>query len=102
MANVESSLDDFPDDRESSQSPPVYARRYWTGSANLEIAVFPRSVPSQGGGTFQTFGISVKRTYKKGDEYAVSRSYRPEDLAALAAALLHCHAWIADQQSQRK
>jgi hypothetical protein len=102
MANADRSSDDFPDDRDASPVQPAYARRYWTGSANLDVAVFPRTINAQGGGTFHTYGVSVKRTYKDGDEYLVSKSFRPEDLPILAAGLLQAHAWIADQQSQRK
>ena len=103
MSDADSSYDEFPDNRENgAKAPPAHARCYWTGSANLDFAVFPRSVPAQGGGKFQTYGVSVKRTYKKGNDYAVSKSYRPEVLPILAAGLLQAHAWIADQQSQRK
>jgi hypothetical protein len=82
-------------------TPPVYSRRYWTGSASVEIAVFSRVVES-GTGSFTSYGTAVKRTYKDDSgEYKETRYLRPEDMLVAAHALEQAFAWITSEQQQK-
>ena len=82
-------------------TPPVYSRRYWTGSASVEIAVFSRVVES-GNGSFTSYSSGVKRTYKdENGEYKETRYLRPEDLLVAAHALEQAFAWITSEQQQK-
>ena len=80
-------------------TPPVYSRRYWTGSANVEVAVFSRQVES-GDSSFTAYSTGVKRTYKDGDEYKETRFLRPEDLLVAAHALQQAYAFITSEQQK--
>jgi hypothetical protein len=82
-------------------TPPVYSRRYWTGSAALEIAVFSRVVESGSGNSFTSYSTGVKRTYKDdAGEYKETRYLRPEDLLVAAHALGEAFAWITSEQQK--
>ena len=80
-------------------SPPVYSRRLWTGSANVELAIFARAVESNGS-SFTAYSTVLRRTYKDGDEYKETRFLRPEDLLVAAHALQQAYAFITSEQQK--
>jgi hypothetical protein len=77
--------------------PPVWSKRYWTGSGAVEVAVFRRTV-STADGSFATYSTAAKRTYKDGDEYRSVHSFWPADLLPLAHGLTEAFSWIAQQE----
>ncbi len=69
-------------------APPVWSNKVWTGSGTIEVAAFQHMVQGANG-EFVAFSIAAKRSWKDGDDYKESRSFRPEDLLPLAE-LLRC------------
>ena len=63
-------------------SPPVFSRKYWTGSGVCEIAVFENT-----DGDRVEYSVTCKKTYKDGDEYKESKSFFQQELPLVAAAL---------------
>lgn len=98
MSTSHESRSQSPTEDRGEKNAPVWSRRYWTGSANLEIAVFEKTVGGQRG-EFRTFNVSIKRTYKDGDEYKEAKGFRAEDVPVLASALLQAHAFIAEEMN---
>lgn len=77
-------------------SPPEWSRRLWTGSANIEVAVFAKEVKGDNG-DFVAYNVSAKRTYKEGEEYKSTQGFRSDDVPALVSLLLQAHAYVTDQ-----
>ena len=80
-------------------APPVWSNKVWTGSGTIEVAVFQHMVQGANG-EFVAFSIAAKRSWKDGDDYKESRSFRPEDLLPLAE-LLRC-AWTFISEHRRE
>lgn len=81
---------------------PVFTRRFFTGAATVEAAVWPTTAGS-GQNEFQTFNVTVQRSYKDANtgEYKRTQSFWPQDVPALALALQDCARWIAEQAQRR-
>lgn len=86
-------------DREE-RSPPIFSRRKWTGSANVEVAVFDKMIEGEGG-EFRVFTVVAKRSWKDGDEYKSGNYFRPEDLLILALFLQEAASFIAQEEAKR-
>lgn len=86
-------------DREKGD-PPVWSRRLWTGSANVEVAVFEKEVRSDSG-DFTAYNVSAKRVYKQDDEYKPTQGFRGEDVPHLISLLSQAHAYICEQMNKR-
>lgn len=69
--------------QEERKALPVYSCKYWTGSGQLEIAVFE----NEGDNGRKQYATSVKKTYKVGDEFKESKTFFPEELPLVASAL---------------
>lgn len=78
-------------------APPIWSRRLWTGSANVEVSVFSKIVNEGTQNAFQVFSVAPKRSFKDDDGYKSTTSFRPEDLATLASLILQAHAFITEQ-----
>lgn len=75
---------------------PVWSRRHWTGSGTLEVAVWSRMV-GEGDNAREVLNTTLKKTYKDGEEYKESGSYRPEELGLIILALQEAHHYISEQ-----
>lgn len=82
------------------KSPPIWSRRKWTGSGNVEVAVFDKMVKGDDG-EFRVFTVSAKRSYKDGDEYKSGHWFRPEDVLILALFLQEAASFIASEEAKR-
>lgn len=79
---------------------PVWSRRYWTGSGNLEVAVWEREI-GEGDKARTILNTTLKKTYRKEDDtYAESSSFRPEELGLLSMALHEAFAFISSEQNR--
>jgi len=90
--------DEFPSS-DNGHAPPIWSRRMWTGGANVEVAVFTREVSSDNG-SFTTYNVTAKRTYKKDDEYHTAAGFRSDDLPTLIQVLNQAYGFIAHQQNK--
>ncbi len=81
------------------KSKPVWSRRYWTGSGNLEVAVWSRTI-GEGNDARDVLNTSIKKTYKDGEEYKESSSFRMEELPLVAFALQEAFAYISAEQNR--
>ena len=75
---------------------PVWSRKHWTGSGQLEVAIWSRMV-GEGDQEREVFNTSIKKTYKADEEYKESSSFRAEELPLVAAALTEAWLWISEQ-----
>jgi hypothetical protein len=76
------------------KTPPVYSCKYWTGSGQLEVAVFAN--PSEDGKR-TNYSTVLKKTYKAGEnDFQESKSFYQEELPLIAAALLATFQAIQD------
>lgn len=81
-------------------SPPVWSRKLWTGSATVEVAVFEKVVNEGQQNEFVAFNVSVKRTYKDGEEFKSTQGFRGEDIPHLVSLLNQAHAYICEQMNR--
>lgn len=75
---------------------PVWSRKYWTGSGNVEVAIWERMV-GEGDQERLVYNTSLKKTYRQDDEYKESSSFRAEELPLVASALQQAFDWICSQ-----
>lgn len=66
--------------------PPIFSRRYWTGSGTIELACWRKTI-GEGDEARDVINTTLKKTYRQDGEYKESSSFRPEELPLLAAAL---------------
>ena len=69
---------------EQAKKTPVWSRKVFTGSATIECAVFENVREDRNGDEFMTYAVLLKRTYKDGDDYKTSASFRAEDMPVVA------------------
>jgi hypothetical protein len=81
-------------------SPPIWSRKVWTGTANVEVAVFEKDV-NEGASSFKALNVSVKRVYKDGDTYKTVYGFRADDLPFLIQLLTQAYAFISDQMNKK-
>lgn len=86
-----------PPKSNGGNAPPVWSNRVWTGSGTIEVAVFQHMVQGASG-EFAAFSTAAKRSWKDGDDYKESRSFRPEDLLPLAELLRSAWNYISEHR----
>jgi len=70
---------------------------YGTGSALIEVAVWSNEIESDGR-TVEVFSVSVTRSYKQGDVWKRSSSFRVQDLPVVQYGLGKAYAYLMDQK----
>ncbi len=86
---------------EKKNDRPVWSRKRWTGSANIEVAVFEKMVNEGKEDEFLTWNVSAKRTFKDADQgYKSVQGFRAEDTPVLIQLLQQADAFISDQQNR--
>lgn len=87
---------------QEKKDPPVFSRKMWTGSANVEVAVFAKVVNEGKDDEFTAYNTSCRRTWKSQEEgYQSSPSFRQEDIPVLIQLLTQAHVYIADRLNER-
>ena len=76
-----------------SNSRPIHELRF----GSVRAAIWENQ---SGENTFHN--VSFQRTYRDGNEWKQSDSYRGDDLLNLAKAADHAHTWITEQRSSRR
>lgn len=76
---------------------PVWSRRYWTGSGNLEIAVWERTI-GEGDESRVVRNTTMKKTYKEGSDFKESNSLRVEELGIALLAIQEAFHFISEQE----
>lgn len=84
----------------TEKTGPIFTRRVWTGSANVEVAVFDKMVDGDNG-EFRVFNIVARRSWKEGDKYESNNTFRPEDLLPLSLFLQEAYSFVASEQAKR-
>jgi len=79
---------------------PIWSRRYWTGSGHLEVAVWSRMI-GEGKEEREVLNTTLKKSYKDGDDYKESKSYRPEELGLVAFAMQEAFAFISSEMERK-
>ena len=74
------------DEQKSEKTAPIFTRRVWTGSANVEVAVFDKMMEGDNG-EYRVFNVVARRSWKDGEKYESNNSFRPEDLLPLSLFL---------------
>lgn len=81
-------------------SPPVWSRKIWTGTGNVECAVFEKTV-GDGDNTFTAYNVVLRRTYKQNEEYKSSQSLRSDDVPIAIQLLTQAYAFISHELNDR-
>lgn len=81
-------------------SPPVWSRKRWSGTANIEVAVFEKVVNEGKDDEFIAYNVSAKRTYKDDEGYKSVQGFRAEDMGYLIALLQQADAFISEQMNR--
>lgn len=68
-------------------------------NTSVEIAVWSNEVEGDGGSTFTTFNVTVKRSYRVESEWKTNQNFRPHDLPVLLHALQMAYSWILEQKN---
>jgi hypothetical protein len=71
---------------DESKNRPIWSRRYWTGSGNVEVAIF-ENVNGDGDEERVVLSTTLKKTYRDGDDYKDSKSFFPQELPIVALAV---------------
>jgi hypothetical protein len=75
----------------------VFTRRFWTGSGNLEIAVWNRTI-GEGEEAHDVLNTTLKKTYKDANgDYQESGSLRVEELGLAILALQEAFSFISNE-----
>ena len=82
--------------KKQEATKPVWSRRYWTGSGNLEVAVWSRTI-GEGDSEREVLNTTLKKTYKDGDDYKESSSFRPEELGLVCLAMQEAFRFISEE-----
>ena len=96
--NGKAAVQEAPPERKNDR--PVWSRKRWTGSANIEVAVFEKMVKEGTQEEFMTWNVSAKRTYKDDEGYKSVQGFRSEDVPVLVQLLQQADAFISDQQNR--
>ena len=88
---------------EKKHDRPIWSRKTWTGSANVEVAVFSKVV-NEGGDDdkFTAYNVSAKRTFKTDEGYQSVQGFRAEDVPVLIQLLTQANAFIVDAMNNRE
>ena len=70
----------------TSPAKPVVSIRY----GNVSVAAFANEAKTKDGKTFEAYNVSIRRSYKKGDQWEHTHSLRRSDLLPAAQALTEC------------
>ena len=83
------------------KNKPIYSRKHWVGSGNVEVAVFEKVVNEGKQNEFTTFFVSAKKTYKTEDgKYEETTAYNPHELLVLAEAVKDAYAFVVAEQNR--
>jgi hypothetical protein len=85
---------------EKKNDPPVWSRRAWTGTANVEVACFAKKLKEGTDEEFTAYNVSAKRTWKSDEGYQSVQGFRAEDVPVLIQLLTQCQAFITDAQNE--
>lgn len=85
---------------EPKNSPPVWSRKVWAVSGNVECAVFERTV-GDGDNAFTSYNVSLRRTYKQNEEWRSTQSLRADDVPIAIQLLTQAYAFICHEMSNR-
>lgn len=89
-------------EKTEKKDPPVWSRKMWTGSANVEVAVFSKVINEGGQGEFTAYNVTARRTWKNDEGYQASASFRSEDCPVLIQLLTQAQAFVTDQLNGRE
>jgi hypothetical protein len=89
-----------PSEEKTEKSRPIFSRRVWTGSGNVEVSIFDKMREGDNG-EYRAFSIVAKRSWKEGDKYESNNLFRPEDLLPLSLFLQEAYSFLASEQSKR-
>lgn len=79
---------------------PVYSKKYWTGSGNLECSVW-ENVTGEGDDERVVLSTTLRKTYKVDGEYKESTSLFPQELPLAALALSEAAAYCFNEQNRQ-
>jgi hypothetical protein len=82
--------------RPEEKSPPVFTRKVFTGTGNVEVAVWEREHEDR-----KVFSVTVRRTWKSEDKWHSSETLRPEDILPAAHFLTDAFAFLVEQNGRR-
>ena len=101
MVQAEPNANNSRQSGEGQGSPerPVWNKRVWTGSGNLEVAVWARMVGKEGEER-EVMNTTLRKTYKDGTEYKESRSLRAEELPLASLLLQEAFTFITNEQNR--
>lgn len=85
--------------QDERREPPLWSRRYWSGSGHIEVAVWSRMI-GEGDDAREVLNTTLRKTYKDGDDYKDAKSYRPEELPLIAFVLQEAFRFISDQNAK--
>jgi hypothetical protein len=71
----------------------------WTGSGTVEVSVFSKHV-GEGDKRFEAFSLSLKRTYKDGDQFKTVQGFRTEDVPVAIQLLQSAYDFITAETNR--
>jgi hypothetical protein len=84
----------------STKNKPVFSKRYWTGSGNIEVAVWENS-NGEGDDERIVLSTTLRKTFKSDGEYEESKSLFPQELPLAALALQEAAAFCFNEQNKK-
>lgn len=86
--------------RSEEKKEPVHSVNFYSGGGYIEVAVWENMV-GEGENERLAYGVSLKRSYKDGNDWKDTKSFRAQDLPHVAVALQQAYLWIQEQQQKR-
>ena len=84
----------------TEKAEPIWTRKFWTGSGNLEISIWENTT-GEGDEERTVLSTTLKKTYKKGNEYKESSSFFPAELPLAALALTEAARYCFDLSNKQ-
>ena len=78
------------------KSPVQNFGPYATGSGLIEVAIWENQIVVDGDREVAVHSVTITRSYKQGDEWKKSSSFRQADLPVVQYALGKTYAWLMD------
>ena len=84
---------------EETKKPVASFGPYGTGSALIEAAVWRNVIEGDDKKDIEVFSVSVTKSYKQGDEWKRSTSFRQHEIPVIQYALGKAYEWLMDEKT---
>ena len=86
--------------KQSRKEPVHTIGPFYTGNSSIDVAIWENTV-GEDNDERQVYGVSIKRSYRAGDEWKSTKTLRGQDLPHVMLGLQQAYFWIQEQTSRQ-